>query len=343
MAKKITIKDIAKEAGVSVATVSNVLNEKSFVNAEMAEKVKKVISKYNFRSNISASVLRKKASKLIGIIIPDSSNLVFSQIGKEIEIDLSDYNYNVVICNSNYNEKKEMNYIDVLLSRNIDGLIIVPSTENISIFKNIKNENIPIVVIDRLIEGLKADFVMSNNYNVMIEVVDYLAGLGHKRIAYINREVDLYHSIKRFEGFQDGLKKNSLNFNKKLITGDGGLSFEDGYLEMLKFIKMDSSVRPTAVIAFNDIVAIGAIRAIKDNNYKVPQDFSIVGFDNIFFDEFLETRLTSVTSNKKEMAKLSVKLLLERINGDLSEPKWALNHRRLVIRESTSIHHDSNK
>jgi len=337
VAKRITIKDIAKEAGVSVATVSNVLNDKPFVNTEIAVNVKRIISKYNFRTNVSASVLRKKASKLIGIIIPDSSNLVFSQTNKEIENDLSVYNYNIVMCNSNYSIEKEMNYIDVLLSRNIDGLIIVPSTENINIFKNIKNENIPIVVIDRLVEGLKADFVMSNNYNVMIEVVDYLARLGHKKIAYINREVDLYHSKKRFEGFREGLKKNGLSFYKELVTNDGGLSFEDGYNEMLRFMKMDKSIMPTVVIAFNDIVAIGAIRAIKDNNYKVPGDFSIVGFDNIFFDEFLETRLTSITSNKKEMAKLSVKLLLERINGDSSEPKWALNHRRLVIRESTSI------
>lgn len=336
MAKKITIKDIAKEAGVSIATVSNVLNEKDFVNTVIRGRVKEVISKYNFRTNISASILRKKISKLIGIIVPDSSNLVFSQIGKEIENILAGYDYNVVICNSNYDIKKDINHINVLISRSIDGLIIIPSKEDINIFQDIKNENIPIVVIDRAIEGLKADFVMSNDYNVMLEVIDYLSNLGHKRISYINREADLYHSIKRLQGYVDGLKKNNLNFFKELVTDDGGLSLQDGYHEMEKFLTMENKKKPTAIIAFNDIIAIGAIRAIKDNNFKIPEDFSILGFDNIFFDEYLETKLTSVTANKKEIAELTVKFLLKRINGDISEPKWALNHRQLVIRETTA-------
>lgn len=336
MAKKITIKDIAKEAGVSIATVSNVLNEKDFVNTAIRERVKEVISKYNFRTNISASILRKKISKLIGIIVPDSSNLVFSQIGKEIENILAGYDYNVVICNSNYDIKKDINHINVLISRSIDGLIIIPSKEDINIFQDIKNENIPIVVIDRAIEDLKADFVMSNDYNVMLEVIDYLANLGHKKIAYINREVDLHHSVKRLQGYIDGLKKNNLVLSQDLVTGDGGLSFQDGYHEMEKFLKMEDKKKPTAVVAFNDIVAIGAIKAIKDRNYKIPEDFSIIGFDNIFFDEYLETGLTSVTSNKKQIAKLSVELLLKRINGDSSEPKWALNHRQLIIRDTTA-------
>jgi len=336
MIKKITIKDIAREAEVSIATVSNVLNEKDFVNTALRERVKEVILKYNFRTNISASILRKKSSKLIGIIIPDSSNLVFSQIGKEIENILAGYDYNVVICNSNYDIKKDIDHINVLISRSIDGLIIIPSKEDANIFQDIKNENIPIVVIDRAIEGLKADFVMSNDYNVMVEVVDYLANLGHKKIAYINREVDLHHSVKRLQGYMDGLKKNNLIFFKELITGEGGLSLQDGYNEMKKFLTMENKKRPTAIIAFNDIIAIGAVRAIKDKNYKIPEDFSILGFDNIFFDEYLETKLTSVTANKKEIAGLTVQFLLKRINGDTSEPKWALNHRQLIIRETTA-------
>ena len=336
MGKKITIKDIAREAGVSIATVSNVINKKDFVSEEIKKKVNEVILKYNYRTNFSASILRKKVSKLIGIIIPDSANLVFSQIGKEIENYLSKYNYNVVICNSNYDLKKDIEHIDVLISRNIDGLIIVPSREDIGIFKNIISESIPIVVIDREIEGLRADFVMSNDYNVMIEIIDYLADLGHKKIAYINREVDLYHSKKRFQGYLDGLKKNNLSLVKELVMGNGGLKLQDGYNEMLNFLKLKNNQKPTAIIAFSDIVAIGAIRAIKDNNYKIPEDFSILGFDNIFFDEYLETRLTSVTANKKEIARLSVDFILKRINGDISEPGWALNHRRLIIRETTA-------
>lgn len=190
------------------------------------------------------------------------------------------------------------------------------------------------MVIDRSIEGLKADFVMSNDYNVMVEVIDYLANLGHKKKAYINREVDLYHSIKRFQGYVDGLKKNNLNFFKELVTDNGGLSLQDGYHEMEKFLTMENKKKPTAIIAFNYIIAIGAIRATKDRNYKIPEDFSILGFDNIFFDGFLETKLTSVTANKKEIAGLAVQFLLKRVNGDTSEPKWALNHRQLIMRDT---------
>ena len=158
--KDITIKDIAREAGVSIGTISNYLHKREIVSDKLAKKIEKAISKYGYRTNVAASSLRRNITRLIGIIIPDSSNLVFSYVIREIEKYAHQEGYSVVVCNSDYNVKKEIEHIDILKSRNVDGLMLIPTKEDKDIFINIDLNRTPVVTINRQIIGIDIDYVM---------------------------------------------------------------------------------------------------------------------------------------------------------------------------------------
>lgn len=335
--KHITIKDIAREAGVSTATVSYVINNKKFVSMKLREKVNKIILKYNYHKNITASSLRGKTTEMIGLIVPDSSNPVFSAINREIGRFCRDKNYDIVICDSKYDYKKEIEYIWALHARNIDGLIFYPSIENIESFKILNDLRIPTIMIERKIEGLNADVILLDNYKAYIDVVSFLADLGHKKIAYINKEPHLYQSKIKFKGFLEGLKINNLKCEDSFIMNDNiaGYTFKDGYRDVQKFFNMTN--KPTAIIVHNDVLAIGAIRAIKDRGFRVPQDFSIIGSDDDEIGNYLEVKLTSLTSEEKKIAQKAFFLLFKRINDDLDKKaQEVLIPRTLKIRDSVA-------
>ena len=331
--KKVTIRDIAREANTSIATVSYVISDKHFVSRKLKDKVNKIISKYNYRKNIAASSLRKKITKMIGIIIHDAENPIFAFINRKIERLAYKAGYSVVICESELDYKKEVEYIDILSSRNVDGLIWYPLKEDKGSYKNMINSNIPIVFIERQLEDINADFIICDHYNSTIDAVDYLAKLGYKKIAYMNRESHLFISKMRFKGFLDGLKKNNLELDQDLIIDNGGYSVEDGYKEMERFINMKN--RLTALLAYNDTLAMGAIRAINDNSLEVPGNFSVVGTDGAFFANYYNPRLTTIELKKEEIAQNAFNLLLNRMNGDNSKIRKIVLPMKLVVRRST--------
>ena len=331
--KDITIKDIAREAGVSIGTISNFLHKREIVSDRLAEKIEKAISKYDYRTNVAASSLRRNKTRLIGIIIPDSSNLVFSYIIREIEKHAHQEGYSVVVCNSNYDVKTEIEHINILKSRNIDGLILMPTKEDKNIFKYLDLKRTPAVIIYRQINGLEIDYVMADTNKAMIDVVDYLYGLGHKKIAYIDRETELVHSRRRLEGYKKGLEKNGLGFDRSLYFKGRGFMMEDGYRDMKKIFKLEK--KPTAMVVFNDNLAIGVMKAISDRGLRVPDDFSVIGYDNSYIDAYLQPSLTSVTLERKKIALNSFKILLERMKGNWGKLENPLISASLVIRKST--------
>ena len=333
--KKITIREIAREAGVSIGTVSNVLHKRQIVSKESIDKVNAVISKYNYRMNISASILRRKISKMIGIIVPDNTNMVYSYISKSIELSASAKGYNVVICNSNYDYHNDIEHVEMLISRNIDGIIIAPTLEKSEILQGLIDARVPTVLFNRKIEDARADCVMTDGYNAIKGAVDYLARLGHKKIGYIGREKNLCHSKLRYNGFLDGLKNNKLDFYKEFVINDEGFNFSyyDGYRDMEKFLNKKN--KPTAFLIFNDGLAIGAIKAIKDYKFKVPDDFSLIGFDNIMVDDFIDPPLTSITQQKSDMASTAFEMLFERMKENSIEQRCVYIPLSLKIRNST--------
>lgn len=330
----VTIRDIAKEAGVSVATVSHVINKTRFVSDELQERVKKVIEELDYHPNLMAGSLRRKKTNTIGLIVPDNSNPLFAELSRAIEDIGFSSGYSVMLCNSAYDFEKELKYIRTLRSKRIDGLIIIPTTTEPGHINQLVENKMPVVVLDRTVPGVKADMVLVDNFQGTHDAAMHLIKLGHKRIGYIDRPFDLPHSLDRVRGYSKALEDKGIKLQKDLIV-KSGFSYEDGAKAMQILLKQ--KLVPTAVIAFNDITAIGAIWAIKNQGLRVPEDISIIGFDDIPQSSYTVPRLTTVHFPKYKMAEAASKLLMEKMGGSISEKGTeVVLPLRLIIRKSTS-------
>jgi len=332
---QVSIKEIAREAGVSIATVSNVINKSYKVKEKTIKRVEEVIRKYNYRVNIGASSLRGKVSKLIGVIVPELSNPFFSKLNDEIERYASQFSYSIAVCNNNYEYERDIEHIEILISRNVDGLIMVPSIENKKVVEPAIRSNIPVILINRKIKECNCDAVLVDAYRAIVESVEYLFSLGHKKILYMNAEPELFISRMRLKGYKDGLKKTGLDLKEDFIIQADGFTYTDGYNFMKKVLELKE--KPTAIIAYNDILAIGLLKAFSVAGYKIPQEYSVMGFDNINIDEYLEVRLTSVAIGLKKIAQKAVDILLEKIKNKEITRKEIFLPINIIKRDSVGI------
>ena len=328
----ITIKDVAKEAGVSIATVSHVINSTRYVSDELSKKVHLAIEKLSYHPNDIARSLKKKKTYTIGMIMPDNSNPFFAEVALGIEMKSFDLSYNVIFCNTNRNVQKESTYLDLLLKKRVDGIVFVSSGININSVKFIKSQKIPIIVVDREIKRLKVDSVLVDNLSGGYQATKHLLNLGHKIISCISGPSLITPSSERIEGYKKALMEASLEIDEKLILM-GDFQFEGGYKYAKKLLRMKRI--PTAIFACNDLMAIGAICAIKEEGLSVPKDISVVGFDDIALASFCDPKLTTVIQPKYIMGKLAANMLIERIRNKEMEPRRKLLKTELIIREST--------
>ena len=329
-----TIKDVSREAGVSVATVSNVINNTRFVSDELKLRVLKAVKRLDYSPDLIAGSLRKRKTNTIGLIIPENNNPFFAELAMEVENIGFLSGYSVIICYTAYNSQKELDYLNVLRSKKVDGLIIVPSKNDPLHINQLASKFIPIVVINRFLKNIKTDMVLLDGYKGMFDMTKYLIGLGHRRIAYIDRPHELPHSIDRLKGYKDALEECRINFDENLfVRTTFGIK---GGISAVKELLMKNPL-PTAVMAFNDLLAIGSIREFNKRKIKIPEDISLTGFDDIFFSGFTYPSLTTVHFPRKKMAQTAFSLLQERINSKTnSNIKKIILEPRLVIRESTS-------
>ncbi|MHB1336313.1 MAG: LacI family DNA-binding transcriptional regulator [Candidatus Humimicrobiaceae bacterium] len=333
MIKIVNIRDIAKRAQVSVATVSHVINKTRRVSDELIERVGKAMSDLDYQPNLLAGSLRSKKSSTIGLIIPDSSNMLFSGVEKNIEDILFSQNYNVMVCNSAYDINRELEHLNTLRSKMVDGIIIVPATLEGKHLEKFKSTGIPVIVLDRMISDINIDTVLIDNYKGGYDAAKYLINSGHTDIGYIDRISDHSHSLERKRGFVKAFEENSLSFDADNIVR-GGFTFNAGVEAVKKLLKGNSKI--TAIFTFNDINAFGAIRGLADLGLKVPEDISVIGFDDTPLSEIYIPRLTTIHYPIVEMASIVSKLLLKRI----AEPVFKKAVKKivpieLIIREST--------
>jgi len=333
----VTIRDIAKEARVSIATVSHVINKTRFVSEELQDKVKKIMEELDYHPNLMAGSLRRKKTNTIGLIVPDNSNPLFAELSRAIEDIGFSSGYSVMLCNSAYDFNKELEYIRALRSKRVDGLIIIPTTIQANHINRLVENMLPVVVMDRSVPDVKADTVLLDNFKGTYDATIHLIKLGHRCIGYIDRPFDLPHSLDRVRGYRKALEEYKIEPQEDLIVR-GGFSYEGGAKAMQILLKQKPI--PTALLAFNDISAIGAMRAIKDQGLSVPEDISVVGFDDIPQSSYTIPGLTTVHFPKYKMAEAVSKLLLEKmkgIEGSASEQRSEIVlSLRLVVRESTS-------
>ena len=303
--------DIAKELGVSVSTVSRSLSNSSEIGEETRNKVKAMAAKLNYIQNYSARSLAGGTSKSIGIILPEISSNFYVQIVEYTGAILKSEGYSLILGISNHNFKDEIQFLNEFRNKEVDGIIIAGETyeDIVPELRNIKEKyNLPVVLIDTFVSSEECDYIMIDDALGINSAISYLKESGHETIGFIGDEISAY---LRFDFFKNALKQSGLKYYDR-YSKIGKERFElGGYLQMKELLKEKDI--PTAVFASYDNFAFGAIKAINEAGLKIPDDISIVGFDNIRESEYFAIPLTTVSAPIKEMCQIGVKLLLNKI------------------------------
>lgn len=328
----ITIKDVAKLAGVSVATVSHVVNETRFVSDETKGKVKAAMQELSYKPNAIARSLRRKESKIIGLVLPDNTNPYFAEIAWSIEYASRNLGYSVILCNSDGDVKKEAAYINVLIEKQVDGVILVAAGDSTANFIKLKERNIPTVMVDRNSPSVNADSVQIDNAFYGEIATSHLIELGHKKIACITGPRDVTPSFDRVDGYKKALKLNNIPVRDDYIV-KGDFKPHGGYLAAGKLL--DSNDPPTAIFACNDLMAFGVIHAATEKNVTVPKKLSIVGFDDIYLSTYSNPPLTTIKQLRLEMGDEAVNALVLRMKNPDRPARSILLHANLVKRSSS--------
>jgi LacI family transcriptional regulator len=308
----ITIKDIARQAGVSVATVSYVINKSRYVSPKLSARVEGAIAELGYTPNAIARSLRQSSTKTIGLIVPDSSNPFFAEIAKGVEDAGYDRGYSVILCNSNASIERELVYLNLLGSKRVEGLIFFATTPRVEQIRPIIQAGIPVVVFYRDIPGADIDIFTIDNFQAGYLATRHLIQLGHTEIACIQPASAVTPSSQRVEGYKRALEEAGLAWREALMPrGDNLVS---GGKEAALALAQ-SGLYFSAIFSSNDAMAIGAMRALRELGYQIPRDVSLVGVDDIILASYTEPPLTSVAQPKYDAGCQAVDFLIQRIEG----------------------------
>jgi LacI family transcriptional regulator len=330
----VTRDEVAKDANVSAATVSYVVNNGPRpVAPETRNKVLASIQKLGYRPNAVARNLRMQHTSTIGLIIPDTYNPFFAEVARGVEQIAFENNMTVVLCHSDYKLDRELQYIEVLQAERAAGVIWFPATNSTEPAIRVSSYGMPLVVLDRILAGVRAPFVVADNFLGGYLATKHLIELGHRVIACITRPMAQSHSSERIRGYRQALIDHNIPYSEALLI-NGGLRLEEGRDAGLEVLK--HPLKPTAIFAYNDFMAIGAMRAIHEKSIPIPRSISLVGFDDIPLAAFTFPALTTVSQPKLEMGRQGAALLLDIMDGrTISLKDNAPLPVKLVVREST--------
>lgn len=323
-------KEIAKLAGVSSATISRVTNNDPGVSVETAERVRKVIAKYGYVQNAIARSLKTANTKTIGFLIPDISNPFFPAVLSGIEALCVKNGYNLILQNTSENSVREMIALETLLKHRVDGLIAIIVDGDGDQLKRFPAMGIPVVLIDRLIRFGEYDSVTIDNIGGITQGVNYLARLGHTRIAIIHG-LTKYSPCgeERLSGYLSAMNNAGLPINKEYIM-DGNSTEEGGYLCAKELIQLNTP--PTAIFAVNNFMTMGAYKALADLRVKIPKEVSLLGFDDFSLAAYLSPPITLIDRPTAEMGRIAMEMLLERLTQKENIPA-----RKIILPTQLSI------
>jgi DNA-binding LacI/PurR family transcriptional regulator len=334
----VTLKDVALRAGVSVRTVSNVVNNYPYVTPEMRERVKAAIEELHYQPNLSARYLRRGRSGILAYAIPDLSNAYFSDVGNAVVTAAATHSYTVLVDQTLARRASERDVIQGLTPHLIDGVILSPLALEPEDLQPTKG-TIPIVLLGDRIYDVPYDHVTYDNVATAYIATQHLINLGRRCIAAIGvQELDSRATETanlRLRGYTEALIANGLPVDPRLIIrGIPSYNRSNGARSMRQLLALDTP--PDAVFCFNDLLALGVIRAIHDAGYKVPEDIAVVGFDDIEDGRYSIPSLTTISPDKEKIGDLAVAFLLGRINGTRTGPPERVEVPcRLIVREST--------
>lgn len=327
-----SIKDVAREAGVSIATVSRVLNDIDVVNEDTKKKVKDAIKKLAYRPNIVARSLKTQKSSTIGIIIPDISNQFYPEIVRGCEDVANIYNYNIMLCNADLDVEKEMEALRILKEKMIDGVIYMSNSIGENVISLIKELEMPTVLVETTDADGIFPSVSIDNVTAAVDAVKYLISKGNKKIAYVGTTIEKVNALSlRYTGYKKGLEEMGMAVDKELIHF-GGVKARDGYAGIN--VILDKGVEIDAVFCASDEIAMGVINALRDKSIKVPEDVDVMGFDDIYSASVFYPKLTTVAQPMYDMGSVSMRMLIKSINNLKVDEKHFVLPYRIVERDS---------
>lgn len=330
---KVTIKDIAREANVSIGTVSRVINNKAEgVGEETRKRVIAIINELEYKPNALARGLITNKTKIIGLIIPDISNPFFPVIARGVEDQANTLGYSIFLCNTDDDYEKESRYINVLKEHCVDGIIFTSNaSSNHQQAIDLKNIGIPVVIIDRMLDDSSINGIFSDNIHGGFLATKHLLDLNHKKIGCITGPLSSRSAIDRHVGYKKALKEAGIDYIPDYVV-EGDYKIDGGYNAAMCLLSRE--VR--AIFVSNDLMAYGVYRAAKEKNLRIPEDLSIVGFDDVLQSQLLVPSLTTIAQPTYEMGKAATKMLIKIIEGKRLNKKAVEYAPKLVVRESTA-------
>jgi LacI family transcriptional regulator len=326
----VTIRDVAEAAGVSISTVSRVLNNKDDVAPETFQKVQNVIEELNYTSSLAARGMRSHRMNVIGLIVPDVEYPFSIEVMKGVNQAIAELDYDLIVYTSGDVQKessadREQRYVSLLNTSITDGIIVVaPVATTFSTAS-------PVVVVDPNNESPDCPAVIATNRDGALAAMEHLIGLGHRRIGFIGGRTELQSAVRRLQGYKDGLRQAGMPLDPELIQ-EGDYSTERGLIGTRRLLNLP--VPPTAIFAANDQSAIGALQAARQAGLRVPDDLSVIGFDNIPEAAYINPHLTTIDQSIERMGYIATKMLVSLVQGEFLESKLHKIITRLIVRDS---------
>ena len=337
-----TVKDVARAAGVSLGTVSNVLNGKDGVKPENREKVFKAMKEVGFHKGRTITSRKSKVTKNIGLIIPSIENPFYPELVRGVEDEAANDGYNIFLCNSDRDVNKERKYINALLAKGIDGLILVKSqltykeTKRLSTYTNLVLEDWDREDQDEFLG------VGANDYVGIVQGMNFLYRYKHRRIGFICGMMESYSSRSKMKAYEKCLESWGVLYRPEYVVY-GDYSWDSGFSMAKELLKLNPP--PTAIFAANDMMAMGAMKAIRTKGLRIPEDISVLGYDNIEMSKLSTPSLTTIHQPKYQIGVAAVQLIRQSIQGDnlTGDKGKILLETRVVTRESVSYAQDDRK
>ncbi|MFN3692029.1 MAG: LacI family DNA-binding transcriptional regulator [Fervidobacterium sp.] len=346
--KFVTIKDIANIAGVSVNTVSRALSNRGYVKKEKKEYILKIAEALGYTRNCAALSLRTKRSNTVGVVVVDNSNPFYAEVVKGIETEARKNGYSIILVNTDRSYENEVKAIQTLLQRRVDGLIICAIQSQTDDIKEVVKKKIPTVVVGSIIEDISTSFVCSDDETGGFLAVEYLLETGHRNILFLNAMDYKYAARLREKGALKAIEQfkraslSSIDIKFRVANSfEGFQNVYNKFKEILSNCQSNGRLDFDAVLCYNDIYAYAVLKASKESNFKVPDDFSVVGFDDIEFSTLLNPPLTTVGVDKLKLGSEAFYALLRSIKDDLLSKVILPVY--LVKRESVRIRQEKRK
>ncbi len=327
----VTIFDIAREAGVSYSTVSRVLNGFEFVKESTRERVTEAAKRLGYVANLQARSLAGGNSRIIGVLVPTLSNGYIGDIISGIDDELARVDYDLMMYTTHRQRGKESTYVNTLTNGPTDGLLLIVPLMPTEYLTALQQRNYPHVLVDQADPTGKSSVIDSTNWQGAYDGTRYLIELGHRRIGFITGLMDLHSAVDRLEGYKSALADHNTPFEKELVV-EGDYLQSGGYNAAHKLLNQPPA--PTAIFASNDLEAIGAMEAIRERGLQIPDDISVIGFDDIPQASIVYPKLTTVRQPLDQMGRLAARLLLEQIENPDRPPRRITLATQLIIRDS---------